>query len=100
MLMKLKLSTRAFAQVEVGRKHVIEIDPMAQSYKTEEKQTNRNTNNNANLASILPNFFLCKLIIFPFSAAKLDHCILNTFFSFVTNTQALQQKPENEEKQS
>jgi hypothetical protein len=37
--------------------------------------------------------------IFPFFAFKLDCFIVNVFFSYATNTQALQQKSENKENQ-
>ena len=41
--------------------------------------------------SILPNFVFLR---FPIFAAKLCHYIVNNFFSYVTNTQAYQQKME------
>ena len=41
--------------------------------------------------SILPN---CHFSVFPIFAVKLGHIIISTFFSYVTNTQAYQQKTE------
>ena len=45
-------------------------------------------------------FFFVDPLFFFFFAIKLDHFIVNSSFSFVTNTQAYKQKSENKEKQS
>ena len=42
--------------------------------------------------SILPNFFLCKRIIFPFFAVKLGHFIVNTYYRICYKHSSLRAK--------